>query len=63
MPTSLASLIAMGGLLLAGIISLLPLPGALGGERLRALYRVGAGDADLLLLLQHRAVLFGLLAA
>jgi hypothetical protein len=46
---------------LAGIIHLLPLPGALGADHLRRLYGVAVDDANLGILLQHRAVLFGLL--
>jgi hypothetical protein len=46
-----------------GAVHLLPLSGVLGGERLTALYGVPAEDANLALLLRHRAVLFGLLGA
>jgi hypothetical protein len=48
-------------LTLAGIIHLLPLPGALGAGQLSRLYGVAADDPNLAILLQHRAVLFGLL--
>ena len=50
-------------LALAGIIHLLPLPGILGADQLRRLYGVAVDDASLRILLQHRAVLFGLLGA
>jgi hypothetical protein len=46
-----------------GAVHLLPLSGVLGGERLTALYGVPVEDANLALLLRHRAVLFGLLGA
>lgn len=45
----------------AGIIHLLPLSGVLGTEKLAALYGIAVDDAGLVLLLRHRAVLFGLL--
>lgn len=53
--------ITMACLTLAGIIHLLPLPGVLGSRQLERLYGVAAGDPSLAILLQHRAVLFGLL--
>lgn len=48
-------------LLVAGIIHLLPLPGALGASRLEKLYGLPFGEPNLLILMQHRAILFGLL--
>jgi len=48
-------------LLVAGVIHLLPLSGALGGARLTALYGLPFDDPTLALLMRHRAVLFGLL--
>jgi len=48
-------------LTLAGGIHLLPLPGILGAGQLTRLYGVAADDPDVGILLQHRAVLFGLL--
>lgn len=55
--------ITIACLALAGIIHLLPLPGVLGAGQLRRLYGVAADDPNLAILLQHRAVLFGLLGA
>lgn len=51
------------GLVLAGVIHLLPVSGVLGGERLQALYGVAVSDPGLLLLMRHRALLFGMLGA
>jgi hypothetical protein len=49
------------GLVIAGIIHLLPLAGVLGGAQLQALYGVAVDDSSLVLLMRHRAVLFGIL--
>ncbi len=49
------------GLVIAGIIHLLPLAGVLGVAQLQALYGVAMDDSSLVLLLRHRAVLFGIL--
>ena len=48
-------------LVIVGIIHLLPLVGMLGGERLSALYGLRFDELNLLILMRHRAVLFGLL--
>jgi hypothetical protein len=50
-------------LTLAGVIHLLPLPGILGAGQLTRLYGVSANGPNVGILLQHRAVLFGLLGA
>ena len=42
------------------LVNLLPLSGVLGAARLEALYGMPFQDAGLLLLMRHRAVLFGL---
>jgi hypothetical protein len=44
-----------------GLLHLAPAVGVAGGERLAALYGAVPDDPNLLLLLRHRAVLFGLL--
>lgn len=48
-------------LLVAGLIHLLPVPGVLGGATLTRLYGVEVVDPNLAILLQHRALLFGVL--
>lgn len=53
--------ITIACLALAGVIHLLPLPGVLGAAQLARLYGIAAEDPNAVVLLQHRAVLFGLL--
>ncbi len=50
-------------LFLVGGIHLLPLSGVLGGARLNALYGLAFDEPNLVILMRHRAVLFGLLGA
>lgn len=55
--------IVPGVLVLAAVIHALPLAGVLGAGKLLQLYGVPVADPNTELLLRHRAVLFGLLAA
>ncbi len=48
-------------LLVVAVIHLLPLAGVLGAPRLTALYGIRFDDPNLVILMRHRAVLFGLL--
>ena len=51
------------GLLVAGVIHLLPLPGVLGAGQLQRLYGIDVGGHELELLMQHRALLLALVGA
>ena len=44
----------------AGLANLLPVSGVLSGSQLQTLYGVALEDANLLILMRHRAVLFGI---
>lgn len=48
-------------LIVAAIIHLLPVSGALGAERLAALYGLSFDEANIAILMRHRAVMFGIL--
>lgn len=50
-------------LLVVAVIHLLPLIGVAGASRLAALYGISVQEPNLEILLRHRAVLFGMLAA
>ncbi|MCK0068241.1 hypothetical protein [Kordiimonas laminariae] len=47
--------------LIVGLINFTPLMGVLGQDQLSALYQIPEQPKDMLLLLQHRAVLFGII--
>lgn len=57
------NVLTLAALLIAGLIHLLPVMGVLGVTSLQRLYGTTVADPNLAILLQHRAVLFGLLAA
>lgn len=50
-------------LLVVGAIHLLPAVGALGPRQLKGLYGIETTDPSIVVLLRHRAVLFGVLGA
>ncbi|KAG2389004.1 hypothetical protein C9374_014404 [Naegleria lovaniensis] len=50
-------------LLTTGVIHLLPLSGAIGSNQLHALYGIPIQDPNLIILMRHRAVLFGILGS
>jgi hypothetical protein len=50
-------------LLFVALVHLLPLQGVLGAGRLQSLYGLAVDGPDLVILMRHRAVLFGLLGA
>lgn len=52
-----------GSLIVAGLIHVLPAMGVLGPDRLSTLYGVSVSEPNLIILMRHRAVLFGLLGA
>ena len=53
--------VVIAGLLIGGIINLLPLPGAVSGAGLARLYGIKADDPDLLIMLRHRSAVFGII--
>lgn len=57
------NLVVATALVITGIIHLLPAIGVVSASRLHALYGIELGDESLILLMRHRAVLFGLLGA
>ncbi len=48
-------------LILVGVIHLLPVSGVLSAQRLTALYGISFDDPNVVILMRHRAILFGLL--
>ena len=53
--------VSIVALLVAGIIHLLPVPGFMGVSTLARLYGIEVNDPNTAILLQHRALLFGVL--
>jgi hypothetical protein len=53
--------VSITALLIAGIIHLLPVSGVLGATNLGRLYGINVSDLNTVILLQHRALLFGIL--
>lgn len=53
--------VPIAALLVAGIIHLLPVPGVMGVSTLTRLYGIKLNDPNTAVLLQHRALLFGVL--
>lgn len=56
-----SALVIAASLLIAGVIHLLPVTGALGAGPLASLYGLDFSEPNLAILMRHRAVLFGLL--
>jgi hypothetical protein len=53
--------VSIVALLVAGLIHLLPVPGVMGASSLVRLYGIEVNDPNTAILLQHRALLFGVL--
>jgi hypothetical protein len=53
--------VSIVALLVAGLIHLLPVPGVMGASTLMRLYGIEVSDPNTAILLQHRALLFGVL--
>lgn len=56
-----SAVVIAASLLIAGVIHLLPVTGALGAGSLASLYGLDFSEPNLAILMRHRAVLFGLL--
>jgi hypothetical protein len=50
-----------GALLIAGVVNLYPVVGIISVDQLEKLYGVPLDNGDLIILMRHRAILFGLL--
>jgi len=50
-------------LLLAGLINLAPVIGVISADQLEGMYGISIDNSDLVILMRHRAILFGLLGA
>ena len=53
-------LVSREGLIGVGLVNALPVAGSLSGARLQALYGVALQDPNIVILMRHRAVLFGI---
>ena len=53
--------VSIVALLVAGLIHLMPVPGVMGASTLARLYGIEVNDLNTAILLQHRALLFGVL--
>jgi hypothetical protein len=53
--------VTVAALLVAGVIHLLPVPGVLGAGTISRLYGIDVADPNTAILLQHRALMFGIL--
>jgi hypothetical protein len=58
---TLCKVVVAAALVVVAAIHLLPLSGALGSARLAALYGLAFDEPNLVILMRHRAILFGLL--
>jgi len=52
--------LSVAALLIAGLIHLMPIPGLSGAAMLQRLYGIDITDPNTAILLQHRAILFGI---
>lgn len=57
------AIIISATLIIVGVIHLLPLAGVLGAGRLKQLYGIAFDEPNLIILMRHRAVLFGMLGS
>jgi len=48
-------------LIIVGLINFVPVLGVLGAQKLESAYSVSLGSSDLIILMRHRALLFGIL--
>lgn len=56
----MVDIVTAAALVIAGLINLMPLAGVRSGRQLEALYGLAVDEPSLLVLLRHRAVLFGI---
>jgi hypothetical protein len=58
--SSISNIVIKGGLIIAGVINLLPTSGALGPIALQRLYGIEFAEKNLIMLMKHRAALLGI---